>query len=105
VKAVSDDPLAKASGGDAGTISKNSDDPNGLIAVAKALPAGKVSGVIEGTDGFYIVRLIDSKDNTIHFAKLFIAYTTFESQFAQLKKDGKIQEYIKVAQSVSPSNQ
>lgn len=105
VKAVSDDPLAKTSGGDVGTISKNSDDPNGLIAAAKALPVGKVSGVIEGTDGFYIVKLIDSQDDTIHFAKLFIAYTTFEKQFAQLKKDGKVQEYIKVAESVAPSNQ
>jgi parvulin-like peptidyl-prolyl isomerase len=105
VKAASDDPMAKTSGGDVGTISKNTDDPNGLIAAAKALPVGKVSSVIEGVDGFYIVKLIDSKDNTIHFAKLFIAYTTFDKQFAQLKKDGKIQEYIKVAESVKPSNQ
>jgi foldase protein PrsA len=105
VKAVSDDPVAKSSGGDVGTISKNSDDPNGLIAVAKSMKPGGVSGVIEGTDGFYIVKLIDSKDNTIHFAKLFIAYTTFQKQFAQLKKDSKIQEYIKVTESVSPSNQ
>lgn len=104
-KAVSDDPLAKSSGGDVGTISKSSDDPNGLIAAAKNLQPGTVSGVIEGTDGFYIVKLIDSKDNTIHFAKLFIAYTAFEKQFTQLKKDGKIHEYIKVAESVTPSNQ
>lgn len=104
-KAVSDDPLAKGSGGDVGTISKNSDDPNGLIATAKTMKPGGVSQVIEGTDGFYIVKLIDSKDNTIHFAKLFIAYTAFEKQLAQLKKDGKIQEYIKVAESVTPSNQ
>lgn len=105
VKETSDDPLAKSSGGDVGTISKNSDDPNGLIAAAKALKPGEVSGVIEGTDGFYIVKLIDSKDNTIHFAKLFVTYTAFERQLAQLKKDGKVHEYIKVAQSVSPSNQ
>lgn len=105
VKAASDDPLAKSSGGDVGTISKNSDDPNGLIATAKNMKPGAVSGVVEGTDGFYIVKLIDAKDNTIHFAKLFVAYTAFQKQFAQLKSNGKIQEYIKVAESVSPSNQ
>ena len=104
VKAVSDDPL-KANGGDVGTISKNTDDPNGLIAAAKALQPGQVSQVIEGVDGFYIVKLIESKDNTIHFMKLFIAYTTFDKQFAQLKKDGKIQEYVKVVEAVNPSNQ
>jgi len=50
------------------------------------------------------VKLFESKDSTIHFAKLFVAYTTFDKQFAQLKKDGKIQEYIKVAESVAPSS-
>jgi hypothetical protein len=101
VKAVSDDPLGKTSGGDVGTISKNSDDPNGLIEAAKGLSAGAVSNVIEGTDGFYIVKLIESKDSTIHFAKLFIGYTTFDKQFAQLKSGGKIQEFIKVAETPS----
>jgi hypothetical protein len=45
------------------------------------------------------------KDNTVHFAKLFIAYTAFDKQLAQLKKDGKVHEYIKVAETVNPSNQ
>jgi flagellar basal body-associated protein FliL len=104
VKAVSDDPM-KVNGGDVGIISKNTDDPNGLIAVAKALQPGQVSQVIEGVDGFYIVKLVESKDNTIHFMKLFISYTTFDKRFAELKKDSKIQEYIKVAEAVNPSNQ
>ena len=104
VKAVSDDPLAKTSGGDVGTISKNTDDPNGLIAAAKNMQPGQVSKVIEGVDGFYVVKLLEAKDNTIHFAKLFVVYTTFDRQFAQLRKDGKIQEYIKVAETVTPSN-
>lgn len=105
VKAVSDDPLAKTSGGDVGTVSKNTDDPNGLIAATRNLQPGQLSSIIEGVDGFYIVRLIEAKDNTVHFAKLFIAYTVFDKQFATLKKDGKIQEYIKVAETVTPSNQ
>lgn len=104
VKAVSDDQM-KANGGDVGTISKNSDDPNGLIATAKGMQPGGVSGVIEGVDGFYLVKLVESKNNTIHFLKLFIAYTVFDKQFAQLKSNHKIQEYIKVAEAANPSNQ
>jgi parvulin-like peptidyl-prolyl isomerase len=104
VKAISDDPM-KANGGDIGTISKNTGDPNGLIATAKSMQPGGVSGLIEGVDGFYLVKLIESKDNTIHFLKLFIAYTTFDKQFVQLKNNHKIQEYIKVAEAANPSNQ
>lgn len=104
-KAVSSDPLAKSNGGDVGVISKSTNDPNGLIAAADAMQPGAVSGVIEGTDGFYIVKLIDKKDNTIHFAKLYVAYSAFDSKLTSLKKDGKVHEYIKVAESVSPSNQ
>lgn len=105
VKAASDDPLAKTSGGDVGTVAKNTDDPNGLIAAARNLQPAQVSQVIEGVDGFYIVKLIEAKDNTVHFAKFFVAYTAFDKQFATLKKDGKIQEYIRVAETVNPSNQ
>lgn len=105
VKAVSDDPLAKTSGGDVGTVSKNTDDPNGLIAAARGLQPGQISQIIDGVDGFYIVKLIEAKDNTVHFAKLYIKYTAFDKQFATLKKDGKIQEYIKVSDNVTPSNQ
>lgn len=105
VKATSDDPLAKTSGGDVGTVSKNTDDPNGLVATARSLKGGEVSHLIEGVDGFYLIKLLESKEDTVHFAKLFIAYTTFDKQFATLKKDGKIKEYIKVAETANPSNQ
>jgi parvulin-like peptidyl-prolyl isomerase len=104
-KAASDDPIAKTSGGDVGTISQNTDDPSGIIAAAKALQPGQISPIIEGTDGFYIVKLYEAKNNTIHFAKIFIAYTVFNKQVTQLRHDNKIQEFIKVAQTVQPSSQ
>lgn len=105
VKAVSDDPQAKTNGGDVGFVSRNTDDPNGLIEATKSLQPGQISTVIEGTDGFYMVKLFEVKDNTVHFAKLFAAYKTFDAKLAALKSSGKIQEYIKVAKSVNPSNQ
>lgn len=104
-KIISDDPIAKTTGGDVGVIPKNSDDPNRLIAAAQNLQPGQVSQVIEGVDGFYIVKLLETKDNTIHFAKIFVVYTAFDGQFGQLKNNKKIQEYIKVAETVTPSNQ
>lgn len=105
VKGISDDPTAKANGGDVGLIAMNSDDPNGLIKAAKALQPGAVSDVIEGADGFYAVKLVETKGGSIHFLKLFVAYKAFDQKISQLRKDGKVQEYIKVAESVNPSNQ
>ncbi len=105
VKAASDDSLAKTSGGDMGFVSKNTDDPNGLLSVAQKLQPGQVSDVIEGVDGFYLIKLFDIKDNTLHLAKLYVMYKTFEQQLANLKTNHKIQEYIKVSQTANPSNQ
>jgi hypothetical protein len=104
-KAVSDDPTAKTSGGDVGFVPRSTDDPNGLVSAASAMQPGQVSQVIEGNDGFYIVKLFEVKYNTIRFSKIFFSYKTFNQQLAALKKNGKIQEYIKVAETVSSSNQ
>jgi parvulin-like peptidyl-prolyl isomerase len=104
-KAMSDDPTAKATGGDVGLVAVSSDDPNGLIKAAQGLKPGEVSNVIEGADGFYIVKLIETKGSSVHFLKLFVTYTTFNQKLSQLKKENKVQEYIKVAESVKTSNQ
>lgn len=104
-KVVSDDPTAKTNGGDVGFVSKTTDDPNGLVAAASALQPGQVSQVIEGSDGFYIVKLTEAKDNTIRFSKIYIAYTVYNQKLSELRKNGKIQEYIKVAETASPTNQ
>lgn len=105
VKAVSEDPQAAVNGGDSGMVSVNTDDPNGLVATAKKMQPGQFSTVVEGVDGFYIVKLLSMKDNTIDFAKIFVAYKTFDKKLASLKSSGKVQEYIKVAQTATPSNQ
>ncbi len=101
----SEDPLTKPNSGDVGFVSKNTDDPNGLVSAAKALQPGQVSAVVEGVDGFYVLKLLETKDNTVHFTKIFISYKTFDQKLGELKKQKKIQEYIKVAETVKPSNQ
>jgi len=101
-KAVSDDPGVNQTGGDQGPIAKDSTDPNGLNQTATKMQVGQVSGVITGTDGYYILKLIDKNDQTVHYTRIFIAYKAFDQQLAALKKDHKVQEYISVPTKVSP---
>jgi parvulin-like peptidyl-prolyl isomerase len=98
-KQQSEDPLAKSNGGDVGFVAKTADDPNGLIKAAASLQPGQFSDAIEGVDGFNIVKLIEAKDNNLHFAKIYISYKTFAKKLAALKNNNSIQEYIKVSET------
>lgn len=104
-KAQSDDVATKNQGGDVGIVNKNTDDPNGIIAAADKLQPGQVSDVIEGVDGFYVVKLLDRPDvNSVHFAKIFISYKVIDNKLTQLKKDNKIKEFISVKQIAQPTS-
>jgi len=74
----------------------NSD--GGLSAEAAKLQKGAVSGVMKTTtgDGYYFVRLLDKGDTQINYEYIRIPLTKFDEQFAALKKDNKIHEYISV---------
>lgn len=102
-KQQSEDPAAKDNGGDVGSVAKTTDDPNGIIQAALKLTPGQNSDLIEGVDGFYIVKLLEVKDNNIHIAKIFVAYKTFAKKFGDLKQNNGVQEYIKVADTVRPA--
>lgn len=104
-KDSSEDPLTETNGGDVGFVSKGTDDPNGLMAAAMKLQPGQVSGVIDGVDGFYLVKLLEKRDNDYHIAKILVTYKTFAKQLEDLRKAAKIKEYISVPQTVSPTNQ
>ena len=100
---LSEDPLTKGNGGDIGFVSKNSEDPNGLIAAASTLQPNQISGVIEGADGFYVVKLLEKRDTgDVHFAKIFVSYKLVAQKLAGLKKQNKINEYIKVDNIENP---
>lgn len=101
--AQSEDPLTKVNGGDVGFVSKNSEDPNGLIAAASTLQPNQTSSPIEGTDGFYLVKLLEKRDTgDVRFAKIFVSYKLVAQKLADLKKDNKINEYIRVDQIENP---
>ncbi len=69
-----------------------------ISEVAK-LEKGRVSGVIKSStdDGYYFVKVTNKTDTHVSFSYLHIPLTVFNEQLAQLKKDGKVTEYIKVA--------
>jgi parvulin-like peptidyl-prolyl isomerase len=103
-KVSSEDPLTKVNGGDVGFVSKNSDDPNGLIAIASALQPNQVSHVVEGADGFYLLKLLEKRENgDVRFAKIFVAYKVVAQKLADLKKQNQVNEYIKVDEVASPT--
>lgn len=102
----SEDEATKAQGGDVGFVSKSSDDPNGLIQIASAMQPNQVSDIIEGADGFYLIKLLEKRDNgDVRFAKIFIAYKAVASQYQALQESGKITEFIKVEKLANPINQ
>jgi len=103
-KDMSDDPLTKNSGGE--MIAKTADaDPNGIIAAARRLQPGQVSGAIAGVGrdatlndryAYFIVKLISKTDDETEYAVIAIGLNEFDNEFASLKDKGKISEYIKV---------
>ena len=100
---LSEDPLTKVNGGDVGFVSKNSEDPNALIAIASTLQPNQTSGVIDGADGFYLVKLLEKRDTgDVRFAKIFVSYKLVAQKLADLKNNNKINEYIRVDQIENP---
>ena len=86
--------------GDSGLINLAS-SYNGLAVseIAKLEP-GKPSGAIKSTtdSGYYFVKVNEKNDSKIRFTYLYIPLTELTKQVAQLKSDGKVQEYIDVPQ-------
>lgn len=89
----SDDSFAKQTKGDMGFVPKNNAD-QGLVGEVVKLKKGEVSGLLKGTDAYYIVQLIDTNDTQVRYARIKIALKTFDAELASLKKDKKVKEYI-----------
>lgn len=94
----SDDDATKVNGGDSGVLPLTSLDSDGLVAAAKKLDVNQVSGLIQGVDGYYFIKLIAKSNDTIQYRIIKVELTVFDKQFAALKEQGKIKEYISVAQ-------
>lgn len=91
------DGAAKAEAGVSGFVPlANRDD--GRSAAAAKLQKGQTSGVIKTptADSYYFVKLIDKTDTQLNYAYLKIPLTVLNSQFAKLKDQHNIQEFISV---------
>lgn len=97
----SDDDATKANGGDSGSLPLKNQDPNGLIAAANKLEKGQLSTIIEGVDGFYFIKLTNKDSSSVQYSVVKVALSEFSNEFAQLRKDGKIKEYITISSDAS----
>ncbi len=95
-KQHSDDDTTKMTGGKAGSIKTNTLDSNGLIAAAKKLEPGQVSPIIQGVDGYYIIKLNSKTDSAVNYSLIKVDLNEFDRQFEQLRSDGKVKEFIKI---------
>ena len=78
--------------------SKNID--GGRATEAFKLEPGGSSGKFTSMngDGYYFVKLLNKTDSQVNFASIRIPFTQFKEQFEKLKDDGKISEYITIAE-------
>ena len=76
--------------------SKNID--GGRATEAMKLEPGKSSGkfVSANGDGYYFVKLIKKTNTEVNFVSLKVPFTEFDKRFEELKKNGKITEYIEI---------
>ena len=76
--------------------SKNID--GGRATEAMKLEPGQSSGrfVSMNGDGFYFVKLINKTETEVNFVSIKVPFTKFDSNFATLREEGKIQEYIQI---------
>ncbi|MDR0591325.1 MAG: SurA N-terminal domain-containing protein [Candidatus Nomurabacteria bacterium] len=70
----------------------------GRAAEADKLKVGGISKPFLSTsgDGYYIVKLLKKEDRKVEYASLRIPLTELKNRIEQLKKDGKIKEYITI---------
>lgn len=73
------------------------------VAEAAKLQVGQVSEVMKSvTDGgYFYVKVLEKTDNQVNLAFIQIPLTEFDRQFNELRKNGKIKEYISVPESTA----
>jgi hypothetical protein len=71
------------------------------VSDLKDLAKDQISGPITTTSdsGYYFVKIIDKTDTKIRFSYLFIPLSELDNRIAELKKSGKIREYISVSEA------
>lgn len=85
--------------GASGWVPKTNQD-GGLSAAAGTLKKLQISSAVKVTTSsgyfYYYVRLLDTNDTQISYDYIQIQLTEFTKRLADLKKDGKVTEYISI---------
>jgi len=92
---------SKITSGISGMVPRTNRD-GGLSAAAVKLKKGQVSSAVKTTtgDGYYFVKLLETNGSQISYAYIKVPLTEFSHRLEQLKKDGKVQEYISIVEDV-----
>lgn len=86
--------------GASGLVPKTNFD-GGLSQTALKLKKGEASGFIRSTDGkgYYLVQLVDIRDNQLSYNYLRIPLTKFDEMLLAIEKNGGIVEHISVKEA------
>lgn len=73
----------------------------GRAAVAMTLEPGQISKrfVTSSGDGYCFVKLIEKTDSTVNYASIKIPFAALDKKLSSLRKEGKVQEYITLAEN------
>ena len=95
----SDDEISRQNGGVV-TAKASDQDPTGILETIKELSVGETSEIgqaqINNSNYYYIARLNSKDDENINYSIIMIKLNKLDDQFNQLRRDGKIKEYISV---------
>lgn len=92
----------KAVSGSSGWVPGSNQDGGLAIKAAKLQKLG-VSSVIKSTlgEGFYVIRLIDTKGDQVSYEYINIPLTAFNKSLDDIQKSGKINEYISISKATN----
>lgn len=78
-------------------------DPTGVVQAVSELSVGELTGVgkmrSNNTNYYYVARLYAKDGEDIQYSLILVKLTKLDDDFAQLRADGKIKEYISVPES------
>jgi len=91
---------AKVAYGASGWVPSTNQD-GGLANAASKLAKLGVTSVVKSTlgKGYYIIRLLDSKDDEVNYEYINVPLTAFTKSLDNLQKNGKVTEYILISKS------
>lgn len=70
----------------------------GRAEKAATLNKGAISErfVSDNGDGYYFVKLVEKNDKEVSYVSIKVPFTTLNSKISQMRKDGKVKEYIDI---------